>query len=346
MELKRLAMEGVEFDITVIIPVYKVEKFIERCLCSVMKQTYKKAFECILVNDCTPDNSMSIVQRIIDGYQGNISFRVINHEKNRGLAAARNTGIMQSRGSYLLFVDSDDYIVEGCLEKLAFQLKQYPDITMVLGNAQDNLHNMLEVGDVPLCCYDNHVIRKLFYSHSLPVTAWNKLIRKDFILKNRLFFKEGLLFEDQNWSYRLFRILPSYAFVPEVTYSYEDNPQSIMHQVDRDFEIPAKSYMYIIQYAIEHIDTELYVDCSLFIAYVMMVVQDKMNKSRLPDGIRKQFAQLNRHLTRGALSKKYFILALYLMLLFNPWRNLTRFRFYRHHHHQIVSLVRTLSVWD
>ena len=92
MELKRLAMEGVEFDITVIIPVYKVEKFIERCLCSVMKQTYKKAFECILVNDCTPDNSMSIVQRIIDGYQGNISFRVINHEKNRGLSAARNTG--------------------------------------------------------------------------------------------------------------------------------------------------------------------------------------------------------------------------------------------------------------
>ena len=326
-------MEGVEFDITVIIPVYKVEKFIERCLCSVMKQTYKKAFECILVNDCTPDNSMSIVQRIIDGYQGNLS-------------AARNTGIMQSRGSYLLFVDSDDYIVEGCLEKLAFQLEQHPDITMVLGNTQNNLSNTIKVGEVPLCSYDNHVIRKLFYSHSLPVTAWNKLIRKDFILQNRFFFKEGLLFEDLNWSYRLFRILPSYAFVPEVTYSYEDNPQSIMRQADRDFETPAKSYMYIFEDAIEHIDKELYVDCSLFIAYFMLIVQDKMNKSRLSDGIRQQFTQLKRRLMKGALSKSHFLLALYLMILFNPWSRLTYFRFFRHHHHQIVRLVRKLSVWD
>ncbi|SEA82347.1 Glycosyltransferase involved in cell wall bisynthesis [Prevotella sp. tc2-28] len=339
-------MKSAEFDITVIIPVYKVEKFIERCLCSVMNQTYGKPFECILVNDCTPDNSMSIVKRIIDGYRGNISFRVINHEKNRGLSAARNTGIMQSRGSYLLFVDSDDYIVEGCLEKLAFQLEQHPDITMVLGNTQNNLSNTIKVGEVPLCSYDNHVIRKLFYSHSLPVTAWNKLIRKDFILQNRFFFKEGLLFEDLNWSYRLFRILPSYAFVPEVTYSYEDNPQSIMRQADRDFETPAKSYMYIFEDAIEHIDKELYVDCSLFIAYFMLIVQDKMNKSRLSDGIRQQFTQLKRRLMKGALSKSHFLLALYLMILFNPWSRLTYFRFFRHHHHQIVRLVRKLSVWD
>ncbi len=339
-------MKSAEFDITVIIPIYKVEKFIERCLYSVMNQTYGKPFECILVNDCTPDNSMSIVKRIIDGYRGNISFRVINHEKNRGLSAARNTGIMQSRGSYLLFVDSDDYIVEGCLEKLAFQLEQHPDITMVLGNTQNNLSNAIEVGEVPLCSYDNHVIRKLFYSHSLPVTAWNKLIRKDFILQNRFFFKEGLLFEDLNWSYRLFRILPSYAFVPEVTYSYEDNPQSIMRQADRDFETPAKSYMYIFEDAIEHIDKELYVDCSLFIAHFMLIVQDKMNKSRLSDGIRKQFTRQKRLLAKDALSKSHFLLALYLMLLFNPWSKLTRYRFFRHHHHQIVSLVRKLSVWD
>ena len=336
-------MKSTEFDITVIIPIYKVEKFIERCLYSVINQTYKKPFECILVNDCTPDNSMSIVQRIIDGYQGNISFRVINHEKNRGLSAARNTGIMQSRGGYLLFVDSDDYIKDSCLEKFELQLKQHPNITMVLGNTQNNLSNTIEVGDVPLCCCDNYVIRKLFYTNSLPVNAWNKLICKDFILKNRLFFKEGLLFEDLNWSYHLFRLLPSYAFVPEITYSYEVNPQSIMRQADRDFEIPAQSYMYIFEDAIKHIDTELYMDCSLFIAHFMLIVQDRMNKGRLSDGIRKQFTRQKWLLAKGALSKSHFLLALYVMMLFNPWSRLTRFRFFRYHHHQIVSFVRKLS---
>ncbi len=334
-------MKSAEFDITVIIPIYKVEKFIERCICSVMNQTYKKPFECILVDDCTPDSSAKIAQRLIDNYQGCGVFRLLHHEHNRGQSAARNTGMNEACGKYVLFVDSDDNLDVHCLECFDQQLAIHPNTSLIMGNMQNNLSNKLEICvDIPPYCDDNRQIRKLFYQNILPVSPCNKLISRSFLLGNALYFKEGLLFEDLNWSYKLFRLLPSYIFVPRVTYSYEDNPQSTMHHAERDFEVPAKSYMYIFEDAIEHIDNELYVDCCLFIAHFMLIVQDKMNKSRLSDGIRQQFTQLKRRLMKGALSKSHFLLALYLMILFNPWSRLTYFRFFRHHHHQIVSFVR------
>ena len=340
-DLKRLVMKSTEFDMTVIIPIYKVEKYIERCLGAVMNQTYRKPFECILVNDCTPDGSAEIAQRLIDNYKGCGVFRLLHHECNRGQSVARNTGLNEASGKYILFVDSDDNLDVHCLEWFDQQLAIHPDATLIMGNMQNNLSDKLEISvDIPPYIDDNRLIRKLFYQNILPVSPCNKLILRSFLFENALFFKEGLLFEDLNWSYRLFRLLPSYVFIPRVTYMYVDNPQSTMHQTDKDFEVPAKSYMYIFEDAIEHIDNELYVDCSLFIAHFMLIVQDKMNKSRLSDGIRKQFTQLKRLLVKGALSKSFFLLSLYLMILFNPWSKLTRFRFFRHHHHQIVSFVR------
>ena len=79
--------------ISIIIPVYKVEAYIEECLASVVVQSDAKVnIECIIVDDCSPDGSMDIVRRFVDNYQGTVQFRLLRHEVNRGLSAARNTG--------------------------------------------------------------------------------------------------------------------------------------------------------------------------------------------------------------------------------------------------------------
>lgn len=115
--------------------VYNVEKYVAECLNSVISQTYDHSkIECIIVNDCTTDDSMDIVYEIIKKYDGGMSFIICRHEHNEGLSAARNTGIEVAKGNYIFFIDSDDYIYPNSLELLlnASKIYGYPD--MVVGN--------------------------------------------------------------------------------------------------------------------------------------------------------------------------------------------------------------------
>lgn len=105
-------------NISVIIPVYNVERYVERCLLSIINQTYTESVECIVVNDCTPDNSMKIVEKLVADYKGSIQFKLLCHKHNRGLAAVRNTGINNAGGKYIVHVDSDDYCEPDMLEKM------------------------------------------------------------------------------------------------------------------------------------------------------------------------------------------------------------------------------------
>lgn len=103
-------------NISVIIPVYNVEKYIERCLRSIMNQTFTDGVECILVNDCTPDDSIKIAKELICEYKGNILFKILSHKHNKGSAVARNTGLAAATGTYIQYIDSDDYIEPTMLE--------------------------------------------------------------------------------------------------------------------------------------------------------------------------------------------------------------------------------------
>ena len=105
-------------NVSVIIPIYNVEQYIEECIASVAAQTYKD-FDIIAINDCSTDSSLEILRECIDKYnipKDRIS--IIDHERNRGISAARNTGILHSTAEYVYFLDSDDTITPDCLEKL------------------------------------------------------------------------------------------------------------------------------------------------------------------------------------------------------------------------------------
>ena len=110
--------------VSIIIPIYKVEQYIEKCLNSVLEQSYDGVkIECILVDDCSPDKSMEIVHAIVGNYQGNISFVFLKHLENKGLSAARNTGLNAASGEYVMFVDSDDWLPNDSLRLL---IKYFP----------------------------------------------------------------------------------------------------------------------------------------------------------------------------------------------------------------------------
>ena len=113
-------------NVSFIIPIYNVEQYVLRCFMSLLAQETAEAnIECVVVDDCSPDNSMNIVNQIVSDYEGNIQFEVLTHDKNRGLSAARNTGLKHAAGDYIYFVDSDDYLMPNSLQYFLDNLKVY-----------------------------------------------------------------------------------------------------------------------------------------------------------------------------------------------------------------------------
>ena len=104
--------------VSVIVPVYKVEAFIGRCIRSLIEQTLQET-EFIIVDDCTPDDSISVVQKIIRDYpERKRQFKIIRHDVNKGLPAARNSGLAIATGEYIFHCDSDDFVEREMLEQL------------------------------------------------------------------------------------------------------------------------------------------------------------------------------------------------------------------------------------
>ena len=221
-------------NISIIIPVYNVAPFIERCLKSVMSQTYSGCVECLIVDDCGSDDSMAIAERIVSDYKGSIQFQIIHHDCNRGLSAARNTGIDAAKGDYVFFLDSDDELALDCIGKLARPIQNNPDIEIVMGNyfrfrfenpsspeKWKTLHKEERIAS-------NKQVRNLFYDRKMySISAWNKLIKKDFLVSNSLYFKEGLLHEDWLWTHHVLKYLCSLYILPDITYLYYKHPHSI-----------------------------------------------------------------------------------------------------------------------
>lgn len=219
--------------ISLIIPVYNVSKYIDRCLKSIIKQTYNQ-FECILVDDASPDDSISKCEQLIAAYKGPIHFRILRHSRNRGLSAARNTGIDAATSDYLLFIDSDDLISDDCVEKLMAPVRKDPGIEMVVGEhlrfSNDGLfdhgkNNWRHEAELTT----HKAVRHAYFDrqHYLPPAAWNKLIRRDFIEQNHLRFQEGLIWEDSLWTFLEMKYLSHLYIIPDITYFYYIRPDSI-----------------------------------------------------------------------------------------------------------------------
>lgn len=230
--------------ISIIIPIYNVEKYIGECLNSVVNQDTTSSLECILVDDCGTDSSVSIVERFISTYTGPILFKMLHHEHNRGLSAARNTGIKAAKGEYLYFLDSDDYLFPGSMTNLLKVAGKYPNAELIQGGATPGF--ILSREDLPEYSNDVKWIRNGLCTIEIKDPAWNKLVKRDFIINNNLLFVEGYLQEDTIWSYQIQKHISAIAFCFETTYWYRYNPEGIMNGID-SIRL-AKSYARVFNY--------------------------------------------------------------------------------------------------
>lgn len=227
--------------ISVIIPVYNVEQYIVRCLRSVTKQDFVRDMECIIVDDCSTDDSMQLVLDFVKEYQGPILFRTVHHKVNRGLSAARNSGTkaVSNHSKWIYYLDSDDEMKGDCLQTLILLAARYPQAEILCGNTLTLPNNKDEKWrdisfkkGLPLYIDKNEVANQYFFNvknvHNwIPVNAWNKLISTEFIQNNSLLFCEGLIHEDEMWMFDVMKCVKSIALTTKRTYIHYQNVGSI-----------------------------------------------------------------------------------------------------------------------
>ena len=174
--------------VSIVIPVYNCEKYLRECLNSIQKQTME-SFECILVNDGSTDHSLQICQE----YEGDKRFHVID-KQNNGVSSARNEGICSAKGTYICFIDSDDYISEDYLESMLNRAKNAQ--LVICGIA---LHDyQVENGSLSYDEFVKHPSKYIEGQYSAYV--WNKLFERAIIEEHHLRFDEKMTFgEDQKF---------------------------------------------------------------------------------------------------------------------------------------------------
>ncbi len=213
--------------LSIIIPVYQVEEYIERCLKSIISQDCKD-YEIILVDDATRDNSMQIAHDVLDNT--GIIVRYLKHEANSGLSAARNTGIRAAQGDYLLFVDSDDSLADGALSAFIRQIND-TDADCIIGNykvVSDTGDYISKKYDYYRCFHSLNDIAETYRNGSIPVMAWNKCVKASLVRDKKLYFKEGIYHEDELWTFLLINEVASLVVTGIYTYTYYVRSGSIM----------------------------------------------------------------------------------------------------------------------
>ena len=205
--------------ISVIVPVYRVEEYLERCVKSILSQTYKN-LEVILVDDGSPDQCPAICDACAEK---DARVKVI-HQENKGLSGARNAGIDAASGEYLAFVDSDDYVSPHFIEEL-YQLLQ--DTGCAIGQCRFSYvkgDGLVEEGDSAFCIYRGESLMEQLYGPEEKATcfvvAWNKLYWAELFKETGIRYPEGRIHEDEATTYRLFHEAKKLAFLDRALYGY------------------------------------------------------------------------------------------------------------------------------
>lgn len=215
--------------VSAIIPIYKVEKYIERCANSLFSQTYKN-MEFVFIDDCSPDKSIDRLCKTIDEYPNlKDRIRIVRHEKNRGSSAARNTGIKESHGDFLFFVDADDYVEENAVDLLMRkQLETGADI--VSGKAIRHFKNREEkMGE--RAYNSKEELLCILIQYSMDHVLWRRVIKKSLFIDNDVWMKEGTnMAEDWQVITRVAYYARIVAQIDDIIYHYNStNDNSFMH---------------------------------------------------------------------------------------------------------------------
>jgi glycosyltransferase involved in cell wall biosynthesis len=333
--------------VSIIIPIYKVEAYLERCIKSVAEQDgIGSAYnlECILVDDCTPDKSMKIAKETIKPYK-NIHFICLQHEINRGLSVARDTGLEYATGDYIMFIDSDDYILPGCIKTFTDEIYNNSTIDLVTGSTI--CKNNTDIKKRELLNSKESIIHG-FLTMKFFITSWNKLIRRECIVENKLLFIEGIYLQDQPWLYTLAFHINSMLLLPKATYVYEEAPESasrgvLIHEKAQRY---VKSWSTVFEYYLSHRPNSKDYEHNLEVDFLLYLNRTHLRAIKLFPYEKEDYIQILRYRDRImslALKDGRFIIACFLLFEYRPFIDLFRFKYFRTHYYYMVKIVSRIA---
>lgn len=217
--------------VSVIVPVYKVEQYLNRCVSSIIKQSYAN-LEIILVDDGSPDKC----PQLCDEWALQDSRVKVLHKKNGGLSDARNAGLKKASGNYICFVDSDDYVSTKFVETL-YELIHLYNTDMSAVSLKEVFS--MEQENIISSCVESIVfegegaLKELFSNNTFANYAWNKMYKRE--LFDNIEFPVGKKMEDLGTTYKLLMKAKKIAFSKEQLYYYYQREDSILHRVDLNF---------------------------------------------------------------------------------------------------------------
>ena len=212
--------------VSYIIPVYKVEQYLSRCVESLQAQTYTD-FEILLVDDGSPDGCPALCDELAE----KDCHIVVLHKENGGLSDARNAGLKNATGDYVVFIDGDDFwIKKDSLQKLVAIASEHKELDFIGFNCNyyypdsNKMTAWVPYADELVNPTDkNKVTVALVKSGTFPMSACLKLMKRDFLIDNELFFKKGQIAEDIPWFINMLNVTNKCCFVNQYVYAYRQN---------------------------------------------------------------------------------------------------------------------------
>lgn len=236
--------------VSIIVPVYKVEKYINQCIESILSQTFKE-FELILIDDGSPDNSGEICDKFAD-----IDQRItVIHKSNGGVSSARNVGLKNAKGKYILFIDSDDWIDSSFIAELVYSMEnKNADLTVCdyyLADTDKLKTNKIFDKDISLNKINEEEMVNLIKTHSI-FGPWCKLYRNDVIQRNKIFFNTNVSFgEDLLFNLQYLSNVNNICMIGKELYYYRQVNGSLVRSFN---ENKIESFVLINQEFLNFID--------------------------------------------------------------------------------------------
>ena len=217
--------------VSILTPIYGVEKYIEQCARSLFEQSYAP-IEYIFVDDCTPDKSIGILQSLLKEYPERAQqVRIIHHDRNRGVGAARQTALMAATGDYLLFADSDDMLPEDAVKKLARKADS-SHADLIDGGYREWCDEKAGRLQKPFDVSDKKLLKLLVCQNIITNRLWGRIYKRSLIMEHRIFFEEGINYaEDLFWNAQ-FMFYGKKVNIDDAVYYYRtDNENSYNHNI-------------------------------------------------------------------------------------------------------------------
>lgn len=206
-------------NVSLIIPIFKVRNFIERCVCSLFEQTLRDV-EYIFVDDASPDDSIEILKSCIERYPERAGqVQILIHEENQGLPAARNTGLSVAKGEYVFHCDSDDFVEKDMLEEMYKSAKE-KDADVVYCDFYLSFQKNERYMSNPIYETADAMLRQGLLGGNMKYNVWNKLVRRNLYTDNGIAFPAGHAMGEDMTMIRIAACAQSVTYVPKAFYHY------------------------------------------------------------------------------------------------------------------------------